>query len=53
VDRTLISWNVPNLITIPLMAFISFLVVGAVWQLVTQTISSPVQPPADNGVGGY
>jgi len=32
-DRTLIAWNVPNMITIPLMAAIAFLVVGTVWQL--------------------
>lgn len=31
-ERNLISWNVPNLITVPLMAFAAFLVVGAVWQ---------------------
>jgi hypothetical protein len=31
-DRTLIAWNVPNLITIPLMAFLAFLVVGVVYQ---------------------
>jgi hypothetical protein len=33
-ERTLISFNVPNLITIPLMAFLGFLLVAFVWQLV-------------------
>jgi hypothetical protein len=35
-DRTLISWNVPNLITVPLMAFGAFLVVAVVYQVATQ-----------------
>lgn len=33
-ERTLISWNVPNLITIPLMAFLGFLLAAIVWQTV-------------------
>jgi hypothetical protein len=45
-ERTLISWNVPNLITIPLMAFLGFLVVGIVWQLVMQ------MSPGGPGSGG-
>lgn len=52
-DRTLISWNLPNLITIPLMAFVSFLIVGLVWQLVTKTIGGGPQAPADAGGGGF
>lgn len=32
-DRTLISWNVPNMITIPLMAFLGFLILAIVVQL--------------------
>lgn len=32
-ERTLISWNVPNLITVPLMAFLGFLLVAIFWQL--------------------
>lgn len=32
-DRTLISWNVPNLVTVALMAFIGFLVLGTVYQV--------------------
>lgn len=31
-ERTLVSWNFPNLITIPLMAFAGFLVAALVWQ---------------------
>lgn len=31
-ERTLISWNMPNLISIPLMAFGGFLVAALVWQ---------------------
>jgi hypothetical protein len=36
-ERTLISWTVPNLITIPLMAFAGFLLMGVVYQLVLRT----------------
>jgi hypothetical protein len=32
-ERTLISWNIPNLITVPLMAFAGFVVVGLLFQL--------------------
>lgn len=32
-ERTLISWNVPNIVTIWLMAAIGFLVVGLAAQL--------------------
>jgi len=32
-DRTLISWNIPNIITIWLMAAIGFLIVGLLAQL--------------------
>lgn len=32
-ERTLISWNVPNLITIPLMAFAGFLVLAIAYQV--------------------
>jgi hypothetical protein len=33
-QRALIAWNIPNMITIPLMAFIGFLIAGVIWQLV-------------------
>lgn len=32
-DRTLISWNVPNMITVPLMSFLGFLLVAVIVQL--------------------
>jgi hypothetical protein len=35
-DRTLIAWNVPNMVTVPLMAFLGFLLLGLVWQLVSR-----------------
>ena len=38
-ERTLISWNIPNLITVPLMAFVAFLVVGVVYQLVVKVVA--------------
>lgn len=49
-DRTLIAWNVPNMVTIPLMAFIGFLVVGTIWQLFMRGRTN--QPSSDAG-GGY
>lgn len=36
-DRTLVSFNIPNLITIPLMAFLGFLLLAVVWQFVRRT----------------
>jgi hypothetical protein len=32
-ERTTISFNVPNLITIPIMAFLGFVLLGLIWQL--------------------
>lgn len=32
-ERSLISWNVPNLITVPLMAILGFLLLATVWQV--------------------
>lgn len=32
-ERTIIAWNLPNMITIPLMAAVGFLIAGIVWQL--------------------
>lgn len=52
-DRTLISWNIPNLITIPLMAFVTFLIVGLVWQLVQKGVSGGSAPADANNAGGY
>jgi hypothetical protein len=58
-DRTLISWNVPNMVTVPLMAFGAFLVVGLIWQLVmkAQGKSGPVDnnapAPVDVSTGGF
>ena len=35
-ERAIISWNVPNLITIPLMAFLGFILAATVWQVGTK-----------------
>lgn len=40
---TLISWNVPNLITIPLMAFLGFLALSVVWQFVGRVGPKPTE----------
>lgn len=49
-ERTLISWNFPNLVTIPLMAFAGFLVAALVWQGVMRV--GP-HPAAASTAGGY
>lgn len=48
-DRTLISFNVPNLITIPLMAFLGFLLAAVVWQFVRKSGIVPPGMMADTG----
>lgn len=44
-DRTLISFNVPNLITVPLMAFLGFLAAAVIWQFAQKAGLGP-QPDA-------
>lgn len=51
-DRTLISFNIPNLITIPLMAFLGFLAVGLVWQLAQRSVPG-LAGSGDDTSGGY
>jgi hypothetical protein len=46
-ERVLISWNVPNLITIPLMAFAGFLLLSIIYQMVLR--SGVVGRPAAKG----
>lgn len=50
-ERTLISFNIPNLITIPLMAFLGFLLAALVWQVVQRTTGAPGD--AAKSTGGY
>lgn len=60
-DRTLITWTIPNMITIPLMAFATFLLVGIVYQLVKgqmggqggDNASVVGQPFPDPSVSGF
>ena len=47
-ERTLISWNLPNWITISLMAAASYALLGLVSQLLKQQ-----QTGAASGVGGF
>lgn len=57
-ERNIISWNLPNLITVPLMAAIAFLVVSVAWQLISKGVAgaksanAPDAGSANNG-GGY
>lgn len=48
-DRTLISWNVTNLITVPLMAFLGFLLVAVIWQFYRRMTGGAA--PANNSAG--
>jgi hypothetical protein len=52
-DRTLIAWNIPNLITVPLMAFGAFLIVGAVYQLAMMAMGNASTNGVSNNSGGY
>jgi hypothetical protein len=51
-ESTLISFNIPNLITIPLMAFLGFLLVALVWQLFQRTTGGG-DKSASATQGGY
>lgn len=49
-ERTLITWNVPNLITVPLMAFLGFALAGLLWQTYLKFSGSNTSA---NNAGGY
>jgi hypothetical protein len=49
-DRTLISFNLPNLITIPIMAILGWFLLGLIWQIVKKAVPSNPNPA---GAGGY
>jgi len=51
-ERTLITWSVPNMITIWLMLFIGFLALALVAQVGMRLSASKGSAPADNS-GGY
>jgi len=48
VDRTLISFSVANLITVPIMAFLGFLGAALIWQLAKRSVPGLA---GDNGDG--
>lgn len=39
-ERTLISWNLPNMITIPIMAILGWFLLGLVWQIAKKAAPS-------------
>lgn len=47
-ERTLVSWNVPNLITINLMAWLGFLVLVALMQMIGKR-KRPMAATGSNG----
>lgn len=55
-ERSLISWNIPNLITVPLMAILGWLLLVLVWQLAMKGIGAGKFQNANSdttGAGGY
>lgn len=52
-DRSLISWNIPNLITIPLMAVLGWFLIVIVWQLAMKAWPSNGGPQGSSTGGGY
>jgi hypothetical protein len=48
-EKTLVSVNVPNLITINLMAWIGFLIAVVIWQLIGKRFA----PQTASTDGGY
>lgn len=48
-DRTLVSWNIPNLITINLMAWIGFLAIVMLFQLIAGRKGRPQTAAGTNG----
>lgn len=49
-ERTIISWNVPNMVTIPIMAAIGFLVFAVAWQLGKRALAAQ---SGGSSSGGY
>lgn len=49
-DRTLISWNLPNMITVPLMAILGWFVLGLIWQIAIKAVPDN---STSQGSGGY
>jgi len=52
-DRTLIAINVPNLITVPLMAGFGFLVVSVVYQLALRAMGNAASNSTANTASGF
>jgi len=52
-ERTLISWNVANLITIPLMAALGFVLIATVYQLARRALVGKETAVAAPTEGGY
>jgi len=52
-ERTLISFNVPNLITIPLMAALGFLLIALVWQIVQRGMGGGAKPTQNSSAPAY
>jgi hypothetical protein len=52
-ERTLISWNVPNMVTVPLMAFVGFLILAVIVQLGLKIKGSNSAGNEASTAGGY
>lgn len=51
-ERSLISWNLPNLITVPLMAILGWFLLAIVWQIAMRGMNFG-KTDANAGSGGY
>lgn len=52
-ERSLISWNLPNLITIPAMAILGWLLIVVFWQLAMRGFGSTGNGETASTAGGY
>lgn len=52
-NRSLISWNIPNLITVPLMAILGWFLLVVIWQLVRRGIGMKGNGETASTDGGY
>lgn len=50
-DRTFVSVNLQNLVTVPAMVFLMFLLAAVVWQFILRLVGDQSEAPANGG--GY
>lgn len=48
-ERTLISWNIPNMITIPIMAILGWFLLGLIWQVAKKSVMGSGDTSTEGG----